>query len=153
LWATDWTGPLPFLAAVLLEVGLAQALRKKVRHILAPVEQRARDLLVFAGLLGRIEREEVASPRLRALRQALDAAGLPPSKQMADLFALLDLLDWRRNLYFAPVGALLLWTTHLAFAVERWRARAGRGVGRWVEVVGQFEALAALATYAFENPA
>ena len=152
-WAAGWTTSLPFAAAVAVEIALSQYLRPRVRQILGPVEQRARELLVFAGLLGRIENEPAASPRLRALRQALDTAGLPPSKQMADLFALLDLLDWRRNLYFAPVGALLLWTTHLAFAVERWRQRAGHAVGRWIEVVGQFEALCSLAGYAHENPA
>lgn len=151
-WAAGIVNIWPFLGAILLEVALALYVRGRVVQILRPVEQRARDLLVFAGLLSRLEREHVSSPRLRTLREALDAAGLPPSRQMASLFGLLDLLDWRRNLYFTPFGALLLWTTHLAFAVERWRQQAGQGVGRWIEVVGQFEALASLATYAFENP-
>ncbi len=153
VWAAGLTPAWPFALAVLLEIALALYLRDRVRAILGPVEQRSRELLVFAGLLGRLEQEQAQSARLRELRQALDADGLPPSRQMADLFGLLDLLDWRRNLYFAPLGALLLWTTHLAFAVERWRARAGQGIGRWIGAVGQFEALCSLATYAFENPA
>src|SRR5262249_42593465 len=37
--------------------------------------------------------------------------------------------------------------------LERWREKAGPAIGRWIEVVGQFEALSALATYAWENPA
>ena len=38
-------------------------------------------------------------------------------------------------------------------AVEAWRAREGRSIGQWLDVVGQFEAYASLAGYSFENPA
>src|SRR5262249_43657023 len=75
----------------------------------------------------------------------------PASLRLARLARLLDWLDARRNAFFAPFAALLLWTTQMAFAVERWRARTGPAIGRWVQLVGEFEALSALATYAYEN--
>jgi DNA mismatch repair ATPase MutS len=66
--------------------------------------------------------------------------------------ALIELLDSRRNLFFAPLAVLLLWTTQLAFALEKWRTRHGPAIQGWLEAVAEFEALGALATYAFENP-
>src|SRR5262249_35951828 len=54
---------------------------------------------------------------------------------------------------FAAFAALLLWSTQMAFAIERWRLVTGPAIGRWVRVVGEFEALCALATYAYENGA
>jgi DNA mismatch repair ATPase MutS len=46
----------------------------------------------------------------------------------------------------------MMWTTQLAFALEAWRVATGPGIRGWLEAVAQFEALAALATYAAENP-
>jgi DNA mismatch repair ATPase MutS len=46
-----------------------------------------------------------------------------------------------------------MWTTQLAFALEGWRLATGRAIRGWLEAVAEFEALCALATYAFENPA
>src|SRR5262249_37289135 len=34
-----------------------------------------------------------------------------------------------------------------------WRTRSGPAIAEWLRVVGQFEALCALAAYAYENPA
>ncbi|HEX8202246.1 MAG TPA: DNA mismatch repair protein MutS, partial [Isosphaeraceae bacterium] len=113
---------------------------------------RAHDLTLLAELLGRLEREPVAAPRLRRIWQALDVAGHPPSRQIAHLARLLHLLDARRNQLFAPVGVVLLWTEHLALAIERWRATSGPAIAGWLAAVGEVEALGALAAYAYENP-
>src|SRR5262249_20101321 len=48
---------------------------------------------------------------------------------------------------------LLMWGTQFAHAIERWRAISGKAIRRWLDVLGQFEALCALAAYAWENPA
>ena len=49
-------------------------------------------------------------------------------------------------------GHRLVWDTHLAHAVERWRLTSGPKVGVWLETVGELEALASLAGYRFERP-
>jgi DNA mismatch repair ATPase MutS len=51
-----------------------------------------------------------------------------------------------------PFALLLLWTAQMAFAIERWRRRTGPAVRGWLAVVGEFEALCSLATFAGENP-
>jgi DNA mismatch repair ATPase MutS len=53
---------------------------------------------------------------------------------------------------FAIIAASLAWATQLAFAIEGWRARSGPHVPRWLEAVGEFEALAALAAFSAEHP-
>jgi hypothetical protein len=131
----------------------AMILRPRVRKVLESVEKRAHDLALLAGVLERVEKEGFSSPRLRQLHADLLAAGRPPSRWIQKLVGLIDTLNWYRNAYFAPVGAALLWNTQLAFAIESWRRRAGRAIAGWLKAVGDFEALAALATYARENPA
>jgi DNA mismatch repair ATPase MutS len=77
----------------------------------------------------------------------------PASKAIARLDRLAQLLDARRNQFFAPIGAALLFTTQVAFAVDAWRARHGPALRRWIETVGELEALASLAGQAYEHPA
>jgi DNA mismatch repair ATPase MutS len=49
--------------------------------------------------------------------------------------------------------SFLLWSTHIAFAVESWRRTCGPRISTWLSVIGEFEALCALAGYAYEHPA
>jgi DNA mismatch repair ATPase MutS len=63
------------------------------------------------------------------------------------------MLQARKSLMFGLFAAVLLWGTQLAFAVEAWRAKYGRSVAEWLEVLGEFEALSSLAAYAYDHPA
>jgi hypothetical protein len=152
LWALGRTGPAPLLALLVIEAIVARTLRPRVRAVLRGVELPGRDLGLLVELLAHIEAARFAAPRLTALRAALDTAGVPPSRRIVQLQRLVNLLDARRNQLFAAVAPLLLWTTQLALAIEAWRAQAGGAIARWVEAVGEVEALSALATYAFEQP-
>jgi DNA mismatch repair ATPase MutS len=76
----------------------------------------------------------------------------PPSRRIARLGRLADWLEAQHNQFFALFAPLLLWTTQLAFAIEAWRATDGPAIARWLDAVGEFEALCALAAYAYETP-
>ncbi len=151
-WYRFDTGPVPFVAALVFEVVLAVRLRGRVQEVVALVERRARDLTLLAGVLTLLENKRVEAPHLCRLQTELRTRGRSPSQAIAQLVHLLDWLNAKRNPYFAPLGALLLWTTQLAFALERWRIQVGPALGRWLAAVGEFEALSALANYAYENP-
>jgi MutS domain V len=153
--AASWAGGpglLPVIGAAVLELGFALWLHTRVRRVLTPLERRAHDLAVFHGILARLEQEQFHAPRLVKLRAALQTTGKAPSERIEHLLSLLELLDSKRNLYFAPFGALMLWTTQLAFALEAWRRATGPAIRGWLEAVAQFEALGALGTYSAENP-
>jgi hypothetical protein len=150
-WAMGWIGPLPLLISLGAEAVLALALRARVQTVLRAVELPGSELGVLVQLLARMETESFGAARLRAIRTALDSAGVPPSRRIAQLERLINLIDARRNQLFAGVAPLLLWATQLAFAVEGWRAVSGGAVAQWLRAVGEFEALCALATYAYEQ--
>jgi len=64
-----------------------------------------------------------------------------------------NLLDAGRNQAFAPVAFALLWHLHLPLAIETWRMKNGTFIGQWLDAIGEYEALCAIACYAFEHPA
>ncbi len=151
-WIFTDIGALPFLLALCLAGGLGVRLRARVRSIIGNVERPARDLALLSGLLARLEREPAESPRWAELQATLRSGGRPPSRRIAELGRLIDLLDARRNQFFAPFGALLLWSTQLALAIESWRVAYGARLQTWLDTAGQSEALASLAGYSYENP-
>lgn len=152
LWASEVTSALPFLAAASAEAGFALYWRRRVRQVLTAVDRPTRDLRLLEATLRRIEDEPWSDVHLVALQRDLTADGQRASERIDALRRIVDRLDMRKNELFAPVSALLLWGTHGAFAVERWKRANGGCVGRWLEVVGEVEALQCLAAYAYENP-
>ena len=147
---------IPWLLVLAAELLLATAVHHRVRRTLRAIDEPARNLELLARLLAVMERERFTAPRLAALQARLAEAGGAPgrraSREIARLQRLSQLADARRNQLFAPIGAALLFTTQVAFAIDAWRARCGPALRRWVTAVGELEALASLGTHAAENP-
>jgi hypothetical protein len=126
---------------------------KRTEQVLGEAEQAARDLGLLAGVLYRLEREQFVSPLLARLRSELDTEGQPPSSRIGHLDKLMRLVDSRRNMMVRMIAPFVLWDLHLAYALERWRNVSGPAMRRWLDAVGEMEALSSLAGYSYEHPA
>ncbi len=142
-----------FLIAMLINFLSLHRVRPRVNAVVAAVDESAHELKALSEVLVRLERETFSSPKLAALRASLDTEGDPPSKRIARLNRLMELLDSRDHLVVRIAEPFTLWTTHLAFAVENWRRHNGVTVRRWLTATGEIEALCSLASHAFEHPA
>lgn len=152
-WQLAYFGALPFLIAAGLAGAYALGLRAQIKRAVAGIERLLHDLSVLADILACLENQQFSSPRLRTLQNRLESGVRPPSRQIAQLRRLIALLESRKNQFFAPLAALLLWTTQVGLAIEAWRRTSGQAIAAWLTVVGEFEALSALASYAYEHPA
>jgi len=152
-WYCGWLGSWPMLAAGVVQLAFALRLRPRVLLAIRRANQPATHLGLLADLLARLEGETFRSPGLTRLQAAVQNAGEPPSRRIARLQRLIDLLDAHRNQVFAMVSLGLLWRTNFALAIEAWRARSGPAVPRWLAAIGELEALLALASHAYEHPA
>jgi hypothetical protein len=135
-----------------VELGAASIWRKPFHRVLHAIDTPERDLGLLSDLLARIEAQRFVSPRLTALHQILLTDGVPPSRRIAQLRRLVSWLDSTHNQMFAPIAFVLLLRQQLAVAIDRWHEAYGPAVAEWLRAVGEFEALAALATFAFERP-
>lgn len=108
-------------------------------------------LAAYVPQIGMLEAEEPSSACLRDLREDLRSGGAWASARLRGLAALLDTAQSRRNIFYAPFAAILLTDFHLAWALDRWRGASGRDVRRWLESLGAWEALSALATVAHDH--
>jgi hypothetical protein len=151
-WYRELIGLEWLLGWLILETGFAAIWRRPFHKVLHAIETPEHDLGLLAALLARIETERFTSPRLAALHQVLLTAGVPPSRRIEQLRRLVSWLDSTHNLMFAPIAFVLLVRQQLAIAIDRWHAAYGSAVGEWLRAVGDFEALVALATFAYEHP-
>jgi MutS domain V len=152
LWSTGWAPVTLAVTTVALSSLVRWRLSERVRDVDRAVAGHGPDLELLAAVLARFEREPLTSPLLVRLRETLVTDGQHPSTAVRRLRRLVDLFDSRRNQFFAPVALLTLWDVHCALAIEVWQARHGAALGGWLAAVGQLEALASLAGFAWEQP-
>jgi hypothetical protein len=145
-------GLIPLFSALLLTGLFKLQHASQTSQIVKSVQLPGRDLALLSQLLKKLEEGNFTSPGLRQLEAALETGGHPPSQQIAQLQRLITWLDARLNQFFMPLAFALLWEEHFAEAIERWRARSGPLIARWIAAVGELEALCALGGYAYEHP-
>ena len=141
----------PLLAAIVLKMILTRPSRSRVSRVVRGVERPLGELDILADTLSLIERSALRTPRLMEIRAAIMSHGVVPSEAIRRLKRLADMLDWRRNAFFAPIAVTFSWALHLASAIESWRREFGPKVVPWLAAVAEYEALSSLAAYAYEH--
>jgi len=140
-------------ALIFAELAVGVAIGERLTPMLSAVSARESALTRWRAMIAAIEREPFASPLLAQTRDVLAAGPRLASDEMAALERIVGFSDARRSEVFRFfIGPLLMWDVHCAFALLRWRARAGERVRGWLAALAEVEALAGLAGFAFEHP-
>ena len=143
---------LPLLITLGIQIGFAWPQQRRVERALHRAAAAARDLDILGHLLERLEREQFSTPRLSALRRALDARDGLASSSIHALHRLVELHEWQHNLIFLMLSLPFMWGTHVAWAIEAWRSRHGRHIRAWLDAVAELEAFSSLSAFRFEHP-
>jgi MutS domain V len=133
--------------------GLMAAFGKRTAQTFARVFSRSGLLQPHADLFGRIAEMPCESPRLQRLQADLRESGTTAAREIGRLATIGQYADLRLVPFFHPVVALFtLWDFHALIALERWQAGTAPHLRRWFAALGEFDALAALASLAHDNP-
>ena len=116
------------------------------------IGKTANQLDLLAKLLERIANESATSPMLTELQSRLTTNSVPAHDALAKLQKLVGFYDATYNLGFRPFLAIFIWRLQFSARIEVWRNEYGASLAAWIEAAGTFEALCALANFAFENP-
>jgi hypothetical protein len=138
---------------VAVDIVLGNFVGARMARMLDSVSARRSWVAQWQALIAAIESESFEAPRLIGLRRGFASSGRSASSEIASLERIVSFADARYNEAFRYVlGAALFWNVHCAFALLRWRARAGAHLRSWLDTLGEVEALASLGTFAFEHP-
>jgi MutS domain V len=141
--AANWTVPLVGFHSV---VGLI--FRERVNQMIAWVRPVSVETQVLKEGLRLLEQTEFQSLKLRQLADRVRNS----SKSVRKLERLVNALNERNKEWFYGPSLYLLIGTQLCMAIEVWRIENGAALRIWLDAWAEFEALNALANYAYENP-
>jgi hypothetical protein len=144
-----WQGVVAVLA---LEGAFALIFRERMRFVLQSVGPLSVEIPLLCELLSLIEQEKFSSRKLVGLANRLKSDGHAASREMRHLRRLIKLLNERDNEFFTYPSFALLWGTQFSAAIDRWHRRRGIRIPEWLGILGEFEALISLSTYATEHP-
>src|SRR5262249_2904036 len=140
---------IPFAVSVLI----LSSLRGRIQPALQAASSKESALSRYGGMLQLLEDEKLDAPLLMGLQKRLKESGSSATKEMAALSRIVGFVDARNNEVFRFfIGPSLMWDLWCAMALETWRARAGKAAFGWFRALAELEALASLASFAFENP-
>jgi len=146
-----WVDTVPVLAWLVVPGVVALVHRARVWRVIRGVDAAAHDLALLEAVLVRLEAERFSSARLATLHGAF-AGEHRPSMLVGRLRRMIAARDALRNEFVRPFGLLLLVRSQAAVAIDRWHQAHRHDLAAWIAAIGEFEALASLATYAFEHP-
>jgi hypothetical protein len=147
----QWGLVLPWLFPLLLGqavIGLIYI--RGVRSHLKVLLPLANELVVLRQGLALMQSQQFSSQKLRLLVQSV-ASG-HASRQVSKIERLARAVEHRAKDFFYVPSLFLAVGTQLVFAVDRWRTRNRGEFLQWIDAWAEFDALNALACYAYEHP-
>jgi DNA mismatch repair ATPase MutS len=108
---------------------------------------------IYQGLLELLEKQEFTAAYLLELKTDLFCDDLTASQQIKGLDKIVGAVAFKYNpiIHFI-INNLFFWDFHCVFALEKWKARSGLSLRKWINNLGIFEALASLAMISQLNP-
>lgn len=152
LHVRPWGELFPLLALDLaLQGGICLVLRGRVVPLLTGGARLQAHVKLFSEGLALLQSQSFQSIKLRDLqRLSLQPSGAV--KSLASLESQLAIVEQRPKEYFLLFSLLLAAGTQAAMAIAGWKRSHAGAMMTWLQAWSEFEALNALANYAFEHP-
>ncbi len=147
-----WGFVLPLLALVLaIQGAMCLVLHRKVVPLLNSSARLQQHIRLISEGLALLQSATFATPLLAALqRKSFEPSGAV--KLLKQLESSLTIVEQRTKEYFLIFSLFLAAGTQAAISIARWKHQHAPAMRSWLAAWSEFEALNALATYAYENP-
>lgn len=144
----SWLG-LSFSIFLVLSFGII----KRATYIQETYGKQLKSLNGYARLIALAKAEEWKSAGMQELMERFNLNGQSPVQALQQLSKELDRLDLRNNqfLYVLLEGSIFFQLQEIV-RIERWKARYGQHISKWLETVGELDALCSLGTFAYNHP-
>src|SRR5262249_5910579 len=126
--------------------------KRRTTRIIQGVENAGRDLGVLQAILQRLENEGFLSTTLGAPSSKMIHDGGLPYATINRRATPSRLRVVRHGQQHHIINPWVRWSLHLCDAVDVWRRTSGPALRQWVQVIGEMEAIASLASYGYEHP-
>ena len=127
--------------------------KNRIKIELELLSKRSNSLKQYSVLLQTIENEHFTSEKLQNLKLQVTNNNVVASTSIAKLARLLNAFDIVLNPFAAIImNGLFQYHLHALFNLEKWKINYGNYVINWFKIIGEFEALASIANFAYNHP-
>lgn len=140
-----------FLIIVLLDAIILKIDSKNRNAVLDIVMEYKKDLRLYVNMIRYIEEEEFKADYLLELKNGMCIKDVKASKIIGELSGIVDYISDRFNMGYIIINLLFMWDYRILSMLENWKARYGRELSRWFDIIGEFESVSSLSNIAFEN--
>jgi hypothetical protein len=142
-----------WLLSMVVALAVGGSFRREIHPLMDAAGSGQEGLYRYAAVLSLFLETEVRSSVLEGLKDAVRSGTVGPERELRRLGRITAWADVRHSaMAHGPLQALLVWDVHVLAGLEGWKARWGRHVRRWLEALGELEALAALGALKADNP-
>ena len=127
-------------------------LTKRLSTIIDIFIKNKREIIKYSSLLSLIQDEKFESKKLLELQKELVSSNINCKLEMKKLKSIVNWLgDSTSNAYYLIINVFLMSDIFILCNLEEWRIKNGYKLEKWLEIMGEIEALASLSTLAFEH--
>ncbi|MCP4218003.1 MAG: hypothetical protein GY765_25390, partial [bacterium] len=110
-------------------------------------------LKTYAGIIFETESHEFQSDRLKRLQHKLSVKNHTASFYIDKIAALMQSFDLRSSDFLhGIVNNVLFWDMHHVYRIQKWQQACREDIEKWMDVVGEVEALCTLGNVHFNHP-
>ena len=145
----NWFG-LGFVCFVILSMGVV----KSVTLFQSDFDKRLKILSTYAKLIRLIDRQQTKASLLTRLKSEFYCQdGKSTSEALKILETELNRLDLRNNqLLYIILEGLCFWQLRQVIRIEEWQRQYGKSLIRWLDALGEVDALCSLGNFAYNHP-
>ncbi|MCD0472648.1 DNA mismatch repair protein [Flavobacterium sp. JAS] len=126
---------------------------KRIQSEIAKADNVDKIIKQYSLLVQKIETETFQSKKLIDLQQQLIFRNATASKHLKDLSELFSRMDTINNFVTAIVfNGTFLFNLHVLKALLKWKDNYSTELEKWIDIIGEFEALNSFANLAYNNP-
>ncbi len=139
---------------VMVQLLIVSLYSRKTMNVMQSLTSNIGIISKYARFLWLIEKENFNSGFLTDLKSRLSHnEHETPATIIRQLYSLLNWMDTNLNIIAAVIlNGLFLFNLQMLTAVEKWKSKYRDLIPRWFAIIGEFDALSSLATFAYNNP-
>ncbi|WP_157872791.1 MutS family DNA mismatch repair protein [Desulfoscipio gibsoniae] len=135
-----------------IQIVIVALTEKTAGQIFIKTGNTVNELRRYTALLACVEPENFTTPVLKGLKRKLSRGGDVPSRQIKQLFKIVERIGMRHSSLHPIINIGILWDLQTVIMLENWRNSSGRSLRTWIEVLADFEALSSLAGLVHDHP-
>lgn len=141
------------IVMTLVQIIILFAGAKERREAFDSIYSYKESINIYFDMLKHISKSKFKSGYLTKLKENLtNEEQYGAVEAINKLSKIYDKMSDRNNAIFIIINILLLWDYQCMIQFEQWKSTSGSSLKKWIDTIGEFEALSSICNVIYENP-